>query len=59
MSDNTTKLPDQSHVVTNDNVEQHLEVDPNDPRRVPPAETGFSLNNDDPEQESTSQNPLK
>lgn len=29
-----------------DNVTQNLDVDPNDPRNVKPAETGFSLNDE-------------
>lgn len=33
-------------VQNGDNVTQHLDVDPNDPRNVPPAETGFSLNDE-------------
>jgi len=28
------------------NTTQHLDRDPNDPRNVPPAETGFSLDNE-------------
>lgn len=42
-----------------ENTVQHLDVDPNDPRRVPPAETGFSLNEDDPEKEPKPQNPVQ
>ncbi len=36
----------------------HLDRDPNDPRRVPPAEVGFSLNDDDPEKDPEPQNPV-
>jgi hypothetical protein len=38
---------------------QHLDRDPNDPRRNVPAETGFSLNEDDPEKEPQFQNPVE
>jgi len=37
----------------------HLDRDPNDPRRVPAAETGFSLNEDDPEKAPAPQNPIE
>lgn len=37
----------------------HLDRDPNDPRRVPAAETGFSLNEDDPEKDPVPQNPVQ
>lgn len=36
----------------------HLDRDANDPRRVPAAKTGFSLNDDDPEKEPEAQNAL-
>lgn len=33
-------------VQNSDNITQHLDRDPNDPRNVPPAETGFSLDDE-------------
>jgi len=39
---------------------QHLDRDPNDPRRVPQAKANLSnLNEEDPEKESEFQNPVK
>lgn len=39
---------------------QHLDRDPNDPRRVPDAEPNASkLNEEDPEKEPEFQNPVK
>lgn len=32
--------------VVDSNVTENLDVDPNDPRNVKPAETGFSLNDE-------------
>lgn len=39
-------VEEEEVVEVESNVEQHLDQDPNDPRNVPPAETGFSLNDE-------------
>lgn len=53
------KNKSKAKVQNRPNSVQHLDKDPNDPRRVPPAETGFSLNEDDPETKPKWQNPVK
>lgn len=37
----------------------HLDRDPNDPRRNPAPESGFSLNEDNPEKAPAPQNPVE
>lgn len=50
---------DKTKVQLDDKTVQHLDRDPNDPRRVPAAKTGFSLNKDDPEKKPEPQNPVE
>jgi len=54
------KVDGRKHVQNLTNSVQHLDRDPNDPRRNVPAEANLSnLNKEDPEQKPKPQNPVQ
>ncbi len=63
MSENAKKTEEvdgKVHVKNRHNSVQHLDRDPNDPRRNKPAQANLSdLNKEDPEKEPGFQNPVE